>query len=42
MSRNEFEDWLKSLPIQTLTDELKETIWDNAEDMVINEVINSR
>ena len=31
---NNFEDWLESLPLQTLTDELKDDIMNNARAMV--------
>lgn len=37
----QFQNWLRSLPLQTLTDELKEEIIDNAEIMANNEVIKA-
>lgn len=34
MTLEEFEDWLNNLPLQTLTDELKEDILANAKEVV--------
>jgi len=37
----QFRTWLRNLPLQTLTDELKEDIIEKAEEMVNNEVIKA-
>ena len=37
----QFRNWLRNLQLQTLTDELKEEIIDQAEIMVNNEVIKA-
>lgn len=37
----QFQEWLRNLPLQTLTDELKEEIIDQAEIMTNNEVIKA-
>lgn len=34
MTTDEFEEWIMSLPVQTLTDELKEEILANAKEVV--------
>jgi hypothetical protein len=34
MTLEKFEDWLNNLPLQTLTDELKEDILANAKEVV--------
>jgi hypothetical protein len=41
MTGNEFNDWLDGLEVQTLTDELKETIKDHVEDVIIEEITNT-
>jgi len=37
----QFQNWLRSIRLQTLTDELKEEIIDQAEIMVNNEIIKA-
>jgi len=37
----QFQEWLRSLPLQTLTDELKEEIIEQAEKMTNEEVIKA-
>jgi hypothetical protein len=37
---NEFEDWIMTLPLQTLTDELKIEILSEANAMLQTEIVN--
>lgn len=41
MDKYELETWLMSLSLQTLTTELKREIWENIEETIHNEIINT-
>lgn len=41
MNKYELLEWIRNLPLQTLTEDLKETLIENIEDTIINEIINT-